>query len=55
MLVVDTSAALDAILGAGGDSAELRERLAGDGDLHAPHLLDDEAASALRRMVRKGS
>ncbi|MGI8727673.1 MAG: type II toxin-antitoxin system VapC family toxin [Solirubrobacterales bacterium] len=54
MLVVDTSAALDALVGAGDRSGELRERLVGDGDLHAPHLLDVEAASALRRMARRG-
>ncbi|XAY05640.1 hypothetical protein DSM112329_02498 [Paraconexibacter sp. AEG42_29] len=51
MLVVDTSALLQALIGA--DPAVL-ERLAGDGDLHAPHLLDVEVLDALRRLVRSG-
>ena len=49
MLVVDTSAILDAI--AADEAAPgLVERLAGDGDLHAPHLIDVEILHALRAM-----
>lgn len=49
MLVVDTSAVLEAI--AALDPARgLIERLAEDGDLHAPHLIDTELLHALRRM-----
>ncbi|WP_354702145.1 type II toxin-antitoxin system VapC family toxin [Paraconexibacter sp. AEG42_29] len=48
---MDTSALLQALIGA--DPAVL-ERLAGDGDLHAPHLLDVEVLDALRRLVRSG-
>jgi predicted nucleic acid-binding protein len=49
VLVVDTSAALEAI--AARDPAPgLIERLAEDGDLHGPHLLDTELLHALRRM-----
>jgi predicted nucleic acid-binding protein len=49
MLVVDTSAVLEAP--AARDPAPgLIERLAGDGDLHAPHLIDTELLHALRRM-----
>jgi len=50
MLVVDTSAVLEAL--AARDAApELIERLARDGDLHGPHLIDTEVLHALRRMT----
>jgi predicted nucleic acid-binding protein len=49
MLVVDTSAVLEA-LSARDPAPGLIERLAGDGDLHAPHLIDTELLHALRRM-----
>jgi predicted nucleic acid-binding protein len=52
VLVVDTSAVLEAI--AARDPAPgLVERLAEDGDLHGPHLLDTELLHALRRMSLK--
>lgn len=51
MLVVDTSAVIGALTGRP-PSGELLERLATDGDLHAPHLLDVEFLHALRRLVR---
>ena len=52
MLVVDTSAVLEAI--AARDPAPgLVERLADDGDLHGPHLIDTELLHALRRMSIK--
>ncbi len=53
MLVVDSSAVL-AALAASDPAPELVERLADDGDLHAPHLIDTEVLHALRRMLRKG-
>ena len=49
MLVVDTSAVLGAIV-AREPARGLVERLAEDGDLHAPHLIDTEVLHALRRM-----
>jgi predicted nucleic acid-binding protein len=49
MLVVDTSAVLEA-LAARDPAPSLIERFAGDGDLHAPHLIDTELLHALRGM-----
>lgn len=52
MLVVDSSAVLEA-LAAREPAPGLVERLAEDGDLHAPHLIDTEVLHALRRMLRR--
>jgi predicted nucleic acid-binding protein len=49
VLVVDTSALLEA-LAAHDPAPGLVKRLADDGDLHAPHLIDVEMLHALRRM-----
>jgi predicted nucleic acid-binding protein len=49
VLVVDTSAVLEA-LAARNPAPGLVERLAADGDLHGPHLIDTEVLHALRRM-----
>lgn len=49
MLVVDTSAVLEAIV-AVDPAPGLIELLAGDGDLHTPHLIDIEVLHALRRL-----
>jgi predicted nucleic acid-binding protein len=53
MIVVDASAMTELLL-----QTELGERverrLLKDEDLHAPHLLDVEVLSALRRLVRAG-
>lgn len=54
MLVIDTSAALEA-LAAHDPAPGLIERLARDGDLHAPHLIDTEVLHALRRMTARGA
>jgi predicted nucleic acid-binding protein len=54
VIVVDTSAVLEALV-AGGPDQRLVNRLAEDGDLHAPHLLDVEFLHALRGLVRGGS
>ena len=51
MIVVDASAMLAYLLGAQGAEA-VSARLAGE-RLAAPHVLDLEVASALRRLVRK--
>ncbi len=53
MLVVDTSAALTALVGRQ-PAAGLVERLSQDGDLHAPHLIDTEVLHALRRLTIAG-
>jgi predicted nucleic acid-binding protein len=49
VLVVDTSAVLEAIV-AVDPPPGLTDRLANDGDLHAPHLIDIEVLHALRRL-----
>jgi predicted nucleic acid-binding protein len=53
VLVVDTSAVLEA-LAARNPEPGLIERLAEDGDLHGPHLIDTEMLHALRRMSMNG-
>ena len=53
MLVLDTSAVIAAVCGRPPSDA-LLERLRGDSDLAAPHLLDIEFLHALRRLVRGG-
>jgi predicted nucleic acid-binding protein len=53
VLVVDTSAILDALVGSA-PPAGLVERLTDDGDLHAPHLIDTEILHALRRLIIGG-
>jgi predicted nucleic acid-binding protein len=53
MLTVDTSAVLAALAERTPDRA-LVQRLADDGDLHAPHLIDVEILQALRGLVRGG-
>lgn len=49
-LVVDASALVWAVTSAGSEAAAFRDRLAGQ-DVHAPHLIDAEAGSALRSLV----
>ena len=49
MIVLDASAFIDAVDG----RRSVIERLVGE-DIHAPHLLDVEVASALRRLVVEG-
>ena len=53
MLVLDTSAVLD-VLTATEPAPGLAQRLARDGDLHAPHLLDTEMLHALRGLTSRG-
>lgn len=53
MIVVDASAIVDLVSdGRGAD--EVRARLLGDDDLHAPHVIDVEVAGALRRLAARG-
>jgi predicted nucleic acid-binding protein len=54
LIVLDTSAALDALV-ASEPAPGLVERLTGDGDLHAPHLIDTELLHALRRLTLGGN
>ncbi len=49
MIVVDASAFIDAVDG----RKQVVDRLVGE-DIHVPHLLDVEVASALRRLVSSG-
>ena len=53
MIVLDSSAAVDLLVGIDPDSA-LADRIRVDGDLHAPHLIDVEIAHALRRLAARG-
>ena len=50
MIVLDASAAAAVLLNLGQGASPIRERMAeSDDDLHAPHLLDIEVLSVLRR------
>lgn len=53
MLVIDTSAVLAALV-ARPPATGLVERLARDGDLHGPHLIDTEVLHSLRRLTITG-
>lgn len=53
VLVVDTSALLEALVASPTDEALVR-RLEEDSDLHAPHVLDLEVLQGLRGLVRGG-
>lgn len=55
MIVVDTSALVEVLLGTP-DGGALEPRLLGAGQrLHAPHLLDAEVAHVLRRFAASGA
>ncbi len=54
MIVADTSAIVDALIGRPGQPDLLR-RLQGASELHAPHLLDVEFLHVLRRLLRTGA
>ena len=54
MIVVDTSAII-VVLAGQPRIPPLVDRLIGDSDLHAPHLLDVEFQHALRRLVVAGT
>ena len=54
MLVVDASAVTELLLGRSAGDAVAEELRNHEFDLHAPHLLDVEVVSALRRLVAAG-
>ena len=53
MIVIDASAMVATLVGEGHGSTALRERQRGE-DAHAPHLLDIEVLSAIRRLLAAG-
>jgi len=53
MIVLDASAAVELLLGTPAGTAVFRRIAAPGESIHAPHLLDVEIASALRRQVRR--
>jgi predicted nucleic acid-binding protein len=55
MLVVDASAVADLLLGRASGTAVAARLRDHDFDLHAPHLIDVEVLSALRRVVAAGT
>jgi predicted nucleic acid-binding protein len=54
MIVLDTSAIVDLLIGRGDETAELRARLRDVSTAHVPQLLDVEVTSALRRHILGG-
>lgn len=54
MLVVDASALVELLLGRAAEAQVAQHLRAHDFDLHAPHLVGVEVASALRRIVAVG-
>ncbi|RJQ68551.1 PIN domain-containing protein [Pseudonocardiaceae bacterium YIM PH 21723] len=52
-IVVDASAVVRALLGRDAVSVALRKRIV-ESEAHAPHLVDAEFGTVLRRAVRKG-
>ncbi|MGH2924274.1 MAG: type II toxin-antitoxin system VapC family toxin [Solirubrobacterales bacterium] len=53
MIVFDAAAVVDLLLDRGGAS-KVRDQMASEGVLHAPHLLDTEVLHAVRRWVLHG-
>ena len=51
MIVLDASAAVDLLLDIDEKGEWVRERLTAVGEMHAPHLLDAEVGSAMRRRL----
>jgi len=54
VIVLDASAAVDVILELGPEGEWVASELAGAESLHAPHLIDSEVASALRKLTLAG-
>lgn len=54
MIVVDASVVATAVSVQGEDGDRARDRLLAGNSLHAPHLVDLEVASVLRRRAREG-
>ena len=53
MIVLDASATVELLVERGVTGEWVRERVAAVDSVHAPHLIDLEVLSALRRLVRK--
>jgi predicted nucleic acid-binding protein len=54
VIVLDSSAAVDYLLGLEPEATWVADRLAGhEGDIHAPHLIDTEVMTVVRRFVRE--
>ena len=51
MIVLDSSAAVDFLLGYEPHAGWVADQLSADADLHAPHLFDVEVLGAVRRRV----
>jgi predicted nucleic acid-binding protein len=54
MNVCDASVVVDVLCDTGSQALDARFEVVLESELHAPHLLDLEVASALRRRVRRG-
>jgi predicted nucleic acid-binding protein len=54
VIVLDSSAAVDFLLGYQPHAEWVAEQLSADSDLHAPHLFDVEVLGAVRRRVLAG-
>lgn len=54
MVVIDASAVAELLFNRP-VAARLRERLSGESELHAPHLIDLEVMQVLRRALRRGA
>jgi predicted nucleic acid-binding protein len=54
VIVIDASASVHYLLDTAETGTWVGERLAEDGDLHTPHLLDVEVANVLRGLARGG-
>jgi predicted nucleic acid-binding protein len=52
VIVLDASAAVDLLLERGAEGEWVADRVVAAESLHAPHLIDLEVVSALRRLVR---
>jgi predicted nucleic acid-binding protein len=53
LIVVDASAMVDYLLEAGSEGAWARLRIRSDGEVSAPHLIDLEVASSLRKLASR--
>ena len=51
MIVLDASVMVDLLTGGASDTAHIRARLAGELEVHVPHLLDAEVTNGLRGLV----
>jgi predicted nucleic acid-binding protein len=54
LIVVDASVVVNVVADDGEDGDLARDRIARDPDLHAPHVLDLEVTSALRKRTASG-